>query len=279
MSIRFRFSCIALALLAWNVMFLTRATYARQSAAPQEAKKVIKDQPAPQAKPEEAKKTEGPKPGEDKTFAEVIKDFDVKQGLFTFYYKADENKLLLEILPSQLDKVFMFAGTTEQAVGERGFYSSQQGGSFPFVFRRLGKSVQWVEKNTSFTAASGTPAARFTERSFPDAILGTAKLLSKPHPERNSILIDVAELFVSDLPGFAPALNQVYQPTTYRFDKAGSWVGNLKPYPQNVLLDVWLHFVTDNPRTPSITLADQRSIPILVKYDFSAIPDTGYKPR
>jgi len=279
MSRRFKFICVALVLLLCGGLTLTSAVFARPPAAQQEEKKAAKDQPAPQTKPEEAKKSEGPQPGEDKTFAEVIKDMEVKQGLFTFYYKADENKLLLEILPSQLDKVFLFAGTTEQAVGERGLYSSQQGDSFPFVFHRLGKSVQWVEKNTSFTAAPGTPAARFTERSFPDAILGAAKIVSKPHPERNSVLIDVAELFVSDLPGFAPALNQSYQPTVYRFDKPGSWVGNVKLYPQNVLLDVWLHFVTDNPRTPSVTLADQRSIPFLVKYDFSALPETGYKPR
>src|SRR5713226_6741726 len=144
---------------------------------------------APGAKPDEAKKPEGPKPGEDKPFDEVVKDMEVKKGLFTFYYKADENKLLMELLPDQLDKVFLFAGTTEQAVGERGLYSSQQGGSFPFVFHRVGKSIQWIEKNARFTATSGTPAARYTARSFPDAIQGTTKIQSKPHSERKSILV------------------------------------------------------------------------------------------
>ena len=52
----------------------------------------------------------------------MAKDIGVKKGLFTFYYKADENKLLMEILPEQLDKMFLFAGTLEQAVGERGRY-------------------------------------------------------------------------------------------------------------------------------------------------------------
>src|SRR5260370_33744680 len=204
-SSRLRSICTVLALCVGAGLPLSCAAFAgaQQPANPPEARKDAKDAADPQAKPDEAKKPEAPKPGEDKPFAEVIKDFEAKQGLFTFYYKADENKLLLEILPTQLDKVFLFAGTTEQAVGERGLYSSQQGDSFPFVFHRLGKSVQWVEKNTSFTAAPGTPAARFTERSFPDAILGAAKIVSKPHPERNSVLIDVAELFVSDLPGFA----------------------------------------------------------------------------
>ena len=278
MSLRFGITWIALSLLICTTVMLPRRASAQHPTTPQDTGKAAKDTQAA-AKPDDAKKAEAPKPTEEKTFAEVVKDMEVKQGLFTFYYKADENKLLMEIQPGQLDKVFMLAGTTERAIGERGLYASQQGGSFPFVFHRVGKSVQWVEKNASFTAAPGTPAARYTDRSFPDAILGSAKVASKPHPERNSVLVDTAELFVSDLPGFAPALNQVYQPTNYRFDKTSSWVGTLKTFPENVLLDVWLHYVTDNPRTPSVTLADQRSVPLLVKYDISAIPETGYKPR
>src|SRR5260370_32329229 len=189
MSRKFKFICVALVLLLCDGLTLTNATFARPPVAQQEEKKAAEDQQAPQTKPEEGKKSEGPKPGEEKTFAEVIKDMEVKQGLFTFYCKADENKLLMEIQPGQLDKVFMFAGTTERAIGERGLYASQQGGSFPFVFHRVGKSVQWGEKNASFAAAPGTPAARYTERSFPDAILGSAKIASKPHPERNSVLV------------------------------------------------------------------------------------------
>ena len=277
MNSRIRFIRGAFGVLVFLGLGLPYTVRAAQTAAPQDAAKAAKDQ-KPEAKPDD-KKAEAPKPPEEKSFADTVKDMEVKQGLFTFYYKADENKLLIEILPSQLDKAFLLSGTTERAVGERGLYSSQQGGNFPFVFHRLGKTVQFVEKNTNFSAASGTPAARFTDRSFPDAILATAKIASKPHPERNSILLDVTELFMSDLPGFAPALNQVYQPTSYHFDKASSWLGTVKAFPENVIVDVWLHYVTDNPRTPSIALTDQRSVPILVKYDLTTLAETGYKPR
>jgi hypothetical protein len=231
------------------------------------------------AKPEEAKKAEEAKPSEDKPFDEVVKDMEVKKGLFTFYYKADENKLLMEILPEQLEKIFLFAGTLENATGERGVYAAQVGDSFPFVFHRVGKNIQWVEKNTAFTANPSTPAARYVARSFADAILGSAKIQSKPHPERKSVLIDAAEMFIGDLPGLTPFFNQVYQPTNYHFDKANSSIAGVKDFPENALLDIWLHYATDNPRTPSVTLTDQRSIPILVKFEFSALKETGYKPR
>jgi hypothetical protein len=91
--------------------------------------------------------------------------------------------------------------------------------------------------------------------------------------------VDAAEFFVSDLPGFAVALNQSFQPTNYHFDKGNSSLGAIKAFPQNVLVEVTLHYATDNPRTFSITLPDPRSVPIVMKYDLSELQETGYRPR
>ena len=276
MSRKTRMWWVAVALVVSVGLTLAGTGFAQQPPAPQ-----TKAEAAPQAaaKPEEAKKPEGPKPGEDKPFDEVVKEMEVKKGLFTFYYKADENKLLMELLPNQLDRLYLFAATIDRAIGERGLYTSQVGATFPFLFHRVGKNIQWIEKNTKFTAAPGTPAGRFTSRSFADAILGSSKIQSKPHPERNSVLIDVAEMFVSDLPGLTGFLNQVYQPTNYRFDKPNSAIGPVKAFPENVLLDVWLHYTTDNPRVLSVALPDVRSVPMVFKYELSSIRETGYKPR
>lgn len=268
-----RIGLLALALLVSLGLVISTSAFAQATPAAQAGAK-----PSEEKKGEE-KKAEGAKPGEEKSFDEVVKDMEVVKGLFTIYRKADENKILLEILPEQLDKMFLFAASVDQSVGERGLYASQMGGDFPFFFRRVGKNVQWVLKNTSFSAASGTPAARATARSFPNAILAVAKSQSKPHPERKSILVDVSDLFVSDLPAFAIFLNQAYRPTSYRFDKNASAVAGVKAFPENVLLEVWLHYTTENPQQFSVTLPDVRSIPIAVKYELSTLPETGYKPR
>jgi len=241
---------------------------------------------ADQAKPSEEKKTEeGTKPEESKkpeeqmAFDDAVKDMEMTKGLFTLYRKPDENRVLMEILPDQFDKVFLFAATTDRGTGERGLYASMVDGDFPFVFQRVGKTVLWVHKNASFSAASGTPAARFRDVSFTDAIIGSAKLLSKPHPERRSILIDASEMFVSDLLAFAIALNRAYEPTIFHFDKERSSIGTVKTFPENDLLQIRLHYATDNPRKVSIALPDPRSVPLVAKYEFSAFQETGYKPR
>ncbi|TMQ55618.1 MAG: zinc-dependent metalloprotease [Candidatus Eisenbacteria bacterium] len=224
-------------------------------------------------------KPEAGKPGDDKPFDEVVKDMTVVKGLFTFYRRADDNKVLMEILPAQLDRTFLFAGTLDQALGERGFYGAQQIGEFPLLFHQVGKSVQLVMRNSAFTAPDGSPAARAIARSFPNSILGAAKLQSKPHPERKSLLIDVSELLIKDLPGFAQGLTQAYQPTNYSFDKEKSAIRDVKDFPENCRVELMLHYQTDTPRTYSVTMPDARSVPLVVQYEISSLKETVYKPR
>jgi hypothetical protein len=233
----------------------------------------------PEAAPPAGAKPDAAKPGDDKPFDEVVKDMTVTKGLFTFYRRADDNKVLLEIMPDQLEKTFLFSGTLDQAIGERGFYGAQQIGEFPFMFHPVGKTVQLVMRNSAFTAPDGSPAARAIARSFPNSILGAAKFQSKPHPERKSVLIDVSELLIKDLPGFAPGLSNAYQPTNYSFDKEKSAIRDVKDFTENCRIELTLHYQTDNARTFSITLPDARSVPLAVEYEISALKQGGYKPR
>ena len=259
---------VALALLA----SATLLTLAHDDALAKD-KKPAKEAAAAGAKPDAAK------PGDDKPFDEVVKDMTATKGFFTFYRRAEDNKVLLELMPDQLDKTFLFSGTIERALGERGFYGTMQIGEFACRFHPVGKSVQLVMVNTMFTAPEGSPAARAIARSFPDAILGAAKLAAKPHPDRKSVLIDAAELLVKDLPGFAPGLSQNYQPTNYTFDKEKSAIRDVKSFAENSRIELALHYQTDNPRTFSVTMPDARSAPFVVEYEISALKQTGYKPR
>jgi hypothetical protein len=234
-----------------------------------------------EAKKPEAK-TENKKPekfDDEKPFDDIVKNMEVTKGLFTFYRKVDENKIYLEIATNQFDKIFLFNSSIDRSVGERGLYSAQMAGGFPFTFRLVGKSVQMVMKNTLYTATNNTPQARSTERSFPSSMIGSAKILSRPHPDRKSLLINLSDIFLNDIPGFARDLKATYTPTDYRFDKGNSAFGPVKSFSENVLIEAWLHYTTDNPRVGSLTLPDPRSIPIVVKYDISDLKETGYKPR
>src|SRR5687768_8958033 len=151
----------------------------------------------PAAPAADAKKPAAPEPPKEKPFSEVVKDAQVIKGLFTMY-RTDE-KVYLEILPEQLEKIYLVSLTVDSGIGERGFYAASMAGEAPMLFHKQGKNVQLMVKNTRFHADNG-PMSRAVGRSFSDSILGITKIESLPHPERKSILIDFGAFVLTDLP-------------------------------------------------------------------------------
>src|SRR5688572_10567432 len=87
-----------------------------------------------------AQKPATPEPPKEKAFADVVKDAQVIKGLFTMY-RTDE-KVYLEILPEQLEKIFLVSLTVDSGIGERGFYAASMAGEAPMLFHKQGKNVQ-----------------------------------------------------------------------------------------------------------------------------------------
>jgi hypothetical protein len=169
---------------------------------------VSAQQPQPQPNPSaptpaqppaaaDAKKPAVPEPPKEKSFADVVKDAQVINGLFTLY--RTEEKVLLEILPDQLEKVYLMSLTIDSGLGERGFYAAAMAGEAPILFHKQGKNIQLRVKNTRFMAEDG-PMSRAVNRSFSDSVLGITKIESLPHPERKSVLIDLGALLLTDVP-------------------------------------------------------------------------------
>lgn len=169
------------------------------------------------ARPAAAPVEESPKP-----FADVIKDAQVLPGLFTLYRK--EEKVYMEVLPGQLDRVFLHMSTLESGLGGRGFFSALPLEDFVFVFRRVGKNIQLVRKNMHYTADARAPIQKAVRRSYGDSILGSARIESTPHPERKSVLVDLGNLFLVDLPMMGFALESEYH-WPYKLDIATSSLG------------------------------------------------------
>jgi len=49
-----------------------------------------------------------------KAFNEIIKDYEKIEGLFTFYWNKEKNKVYLSIFPKQFNKIYL-AGLTRQS--------------------------------------------------------------------------------------------------------------------------------------------------------------------
>jgi len=79
------------------------------------------------ATPPAAPATPPAAPGALRPMKDILKDAKSSPGFFTLHQK--DEKVWLEILPSQLNQPFFFSYNIPRSVGERGLYGSQMGGS------------------------------------------------------------------------------------------------------------------------------------------------------
>lgn len=232
----------------------------------------------PPPKSGEEKKDEEKKE-EEKPFDEVVKDMEKIEGLFTFYRKVDENKVLVELRPDQLDRDYIYSSKIEQGTGERGVYGTIMQDEFVVRWQRLGKRVQFVRRNLNFRARSGSPEERAVRNSFSDAVLASGKIASLPHPERKSVLVDLRDIFLAtDLHGYGQWFKLVYG-TGYQMNKEDSGFVFLKSFPKNSEIGTQVNFrAGEFPDTIS-ALVDPRSITLRFRYSLVALPENDYLPR
>lgn len=243
---------------------------------------------APTAAPTTPAASPGPPPQADKPFADVTKDFEAIKGLFTVYRKDD--KTFLEIMPDQLDKVYLFSPTLESGIGERGFLSAQLLDDFAFSFVQRGKNVQFVVKNLRFRASDSAAIKRAVTRSFADSVLASTKIESLPHPERKSILVDLNAFMLTDIPMLGYALESTYR-LPYKLDPKNSAFIGFKGFPENSEVEAVLNFSVAQPMVaplmpspvqpppPPNAPPDLRSLQFRVRYSLSVLPTSAYKPR
>lgn len=226
-----------------------------------------------------------------KPFAETVKGADTIPGLFTLYRKED--KVFLEVRPEQFDRTYMFSVTCESGLGERGILASFMCGETAFSFHKSGTNVQMLLRSPIFTAAPDKPIRRAVDRSFASSVLGSTKIVSLPHPERKSELVELGPLLLTDVPMLAFELERTYR-IPYRFDAKNSSFELLKSFEHNTEIGTVAHYAVEKPPVPPMlppgappppsvpppsTLADVRSMLVHFRYSLSALPDDGYRPR
>ena len=230
--------------------------------------------PSPTATPPAA-------PGTLRPMKDILKDAKSIPGFFTLHQK--DEKVWLEILPSQLGKPFFFSYNVPRSIGERGLYGSQMGGSKLVEFQKIGNQVQLIAKNTQFFAKEGTPQAQFVAESFSDSLMGSAALVSAPHPETKSILIEANTLLFSDIPGYQTRLEASFR-MPFALDTRNTSFANVKSSETLTGLEVKAHFAVSKlsappmvpsqvPTTPPpSTTPDPRSLFVSFYYSFMPLP-------
>jgi hypothetical protein len=228
-----------------------------------------------------------PAPSPLRPFAEVIKDAKRIDGLFTLWQKDD--KVWLELKPSDLNQPFFLSPKLKTGIGESRFYGGLMGEEFVIEFRRVHNQLQMLAKNTEFVAKADTPTGRAVDAAFSPSLLASTSVLSQPHPERKSVLVEANALFVNDMLGTGMQLQRAYH-QGYSFDTRNSAITAVRGTPDLVVLEVLSHYATGSIQQPSgpsfgppstvpKSLPDPRSMFLGFHYSIARLPDQPMKPR
>jgi hypothetical protein len=234
-----------------------------------------------------------PRPGEPpppRPFADVIKDAKELKGFVTLWQK--DERTWLEVRNDQLDQPFFFAPSLAQGLGERFFWPGLMGAEHVVTFKRVGNNIQLLAKNLRVRAPAGTPLEVAVLESYSDSLLAAAPVLSAPHPERKSILVDASVLLGGDLAGAQTQLETSFR-LSYALDRGNSSIERVRATEQGTFVTVRQHYAvpklpappvtppppgTPQPSTPQ-ALPDGRSLFLTYTYTLAPLPKEPMRPR
>jgi hypothetical protein len=222
-------------------------------------------------------------------FADVVKGAKRIDGVLTLWQKDD--KVWIELKPSDLNRPFMMSPKLKTGIGERMFFGGLMEDSGIVEFRRVYNQMQLIWRNVGYVAAAGTPEARAVEAAYSPSLLASAPVLSLPEPERTSVLVEANALFLGDLLGFGMDLQRTYR-QGYSFDPRNSAITAARASPEVMVLEVLAHYATASisvpqPGTPPgapqpsapRSLPDPRSMFLTIAYSLARLPDQAMRGR
>ncbi|HMC15394.1 MAG TPA: DUF5117 domain-containing protein, partial [Albitalea sp.] len=230
-----------------------------------------------------------PAAGGLRPFAEIIKDAKRTDGLFTIWQKDD--KVWLELKPSDLEHPFFMSPKNKTGIGEGRFYGGLMGEEVVIEFRRIHNNLQMLARNTEFVAKANTPTGRAVDAAFSPSLLASTSVLSQPHPERKSILVEANPLFVNDMLGTGMQLQRSYR-QGYALDTRNSAITAVRATPDLLVLEVMNHYATGSIQTPQPgtppgmpvptvprSVPDPRSLFMSFHYSIARLPETPMHAR
>lgn len=236
------------------------------------------DEPAPPAGKQAAGAAE---------YEKAVKDLKKVEGPFTLYQRKKD--LLLELPEDKLGKLFCLEANFNTGVMADGLQAGFPAGDLAvdvFRFERHDEAVWLVRPHLGHRWSDDDPLALSAERSFPDAILGTFNIEQK-NPDKKLLLINVTNLFYGDAMRLGEAV-QTLLGGPYMVDRAKSGPDSVKGFPENTVVRMSLHYVSqgrgENPLAALLGLSedhleDGRSAPMKVTYNLWFRKDDGYRPR
>jgi len=235
-------------------------------------------------------------PGSPPPFATVIKDARRVDGPLVMWQRED--KVWIELLPTQLGQPFLLSPKIKSGIGEAwvlgglmAFPVNGAGGVQIVEFVRVHNQIRLQARNTDVMARAGTPEARAVADAYSNSLLGATAVASQPHPDRKSILIEANPLFLTDMLGIGMMLQRGLR-QGYGMDRGNSVITAVRGSPVASTIETQNHFFSGNvagpvtgappgapvPQVPRY-LPDARSMLVGLNFSLAPLPEVPMPTR
>ena len=235
-------------------------------------------------------------PGGPPPFATVIKDARRIDGPLVMWQKED--KVWIELLPAQLGQPFLLSPKIKSGISEAWVLGglmalpvNGSGGAQVVEFVRVNNQMRLQARNTDVMAAAGSPEARAVADSYSNSLLASVPVVSQPHPDRKSVLVEANGIFLGDMLGIGMMLQRGLR-QGYALDRNNSVITAVRGSPVATTLETQAHFFTGGvalpgpgappgapvPAIPRF-LPDARSLLVSLSYSMAPLPETPMATR
>lgn len=225
----------------------------------------IAEKKTPEDKDKEKKKSKL------KEYAEVITaEAITKKGIFTVHQVDD--KVYYEISPGTMGKEFLWVAQLSQAQSGYGF-SGIPAGRRVVRWERHGNKILLKGIQYRIQAKPGTPEAISVNASNLPSIIGAYDITC--FSKDQDPVIDVTELFTSDVPEFSP--REFLDASS--IDKSRTMINSIKVFPINIETRVLATYKPNPPKPNTYNPNAADSITVEVHHSMVKLPDKPMMPR
>ncbi len=212
--------------------------------------------------------------GEMKPFSEVIKkSFDKDDGLFNVYFDKDGDKYFYEIPDSLLGREMLMVSRIAKTADGIGYGGERLGNQ---VLRWERKNDNILLRRVSFanTASDTLPIYEAVRSSNFEPIIMSFSI-SALNEDSTGTVIDVTNLFKTDVPALGLQQNRRTSFQVRRLDASRTFIEGVKSFPRNIEARHIVTYEAGNPPSNSST----GSISLEVNHSMILMPDVVMQPR
>ncbi len=217
-------------------------------------------------------------------YATFIKDAQREHGLIDILNKDDDT--YFDLGPEQLDHEFIVAPVLASGVGNEAF-AGRVFDSFVLEFKRVGKRVLWIDRNSGFSAPSGSAAANALAISVTDSVINSTPIVAQDAKSKRVVVS--AAFFLTDFEDVAKSLGGGEPPgplillggpprAGFSVDTSKSYIERTKTLPANDEILSSLAFNGPPGEVPGAP--DGRGVRLRMHYSIIDAPaHSAYVPR